>query len=209
MRALIIYCHPSPQSFTAAVRDTVVERLQSAGAETNIIDLYANDFDPVLSREDWEGYLDTDTNKAKVNADVAALQWADTLIFIYPTWWYGLPALLKGWLDRVLLPEVAFHMPRADGETIRPGLTHITGLGVFTTCGASWWLTRLVGAPGKRTLMRGIGLLCNRRKRTTFAALYLMDTTSAEQRARHLQKVASKVDRFAASPGRSKLRAQA
>ena len=209
MRALIIYCHPSPQSFTAAVRDTVVERLQSAGAETNIIDLYANDFDPVLSREDWEGYLDTDTNTAKVTADVAALQWADTLIFIYPTWWYGLPALLKGWLDRVLLPEVAFHMPRADGETIRPGLTHITGLGVFTTCGASWWLTRLIGAPGKRTLMRGIGLLCSRRKRTTFAALYLMDTTSAEQRARHLQKVASKVDRFAASPGRLKQRAQA
>lgn len=209
MRALIVYCHPSPKSFTAAVRDVVLDRLHAAGAETRVIDLYADGFDPVLSRDDWEGYLDTSTNTAKVSNDVAALRWADTLIFVYPTWWYGLPAILKGWLDRVLLPEVAFHMPQADGETIRPGLTHITGLGVFTTCGASWWLTRFIGAPGRRTLTRGVGLLCNKRKRTAFAALYLMDTVSPQAREKHLAKVASKVDRFTRSSGRSRVSAPA
>ena len=202
MRALIVYCHPSETSFTAAVRDTVLDRLDAAGAETHVIDLYDNGFDPVLSREDWDDYLDTSKNTSKVSQDVAALRWADTLIFVYPTWWYGLPAMLKGWLDRVLLPEVAFHMPTKDGETIRPGLTHITGLAVFTTCGASWWLTRMIGAPGRRTLMRGVGLLCSKRKRSTFAALYLMDTVSEAARKKHLARVAARVDKFAAPAAR-------
>lgn len=202
MRALIVYCHPSPESFTHAVLTTVLDRMHAAGAETRVIDLYRNGFDPVLSREAWEGYLDTETNAEPVADDVAALRWADTLVFVYPTWWYGLPAILKGWLDRVLLPEVAFHMPQAEGETIKPALTHITGLAVFTTCGASYWLTRFIGAPGRRTLTRGVGLLCHPRKRTAFAALYLMDTVSAEARRRHLKRVAAKVDRLARGRGR-------
>lgn len=203
MRALIVYCHPSPESFTNAVLNTVLDRLHAAGAETRVIDLYRKGFDPVLSRKAWEGYLDTQTNTEAVSEDVAALRWADTLVFVYPTWWYGLPAILKGWLDRVLLPEVAFHMPQAEGETIRPALTHITGLAVFTTCGASWWLTRFIGAPGRRTLTRGVGLLCHPRRRTAFAALYLMDTVSAEARSKHLARVAAKVDRLARGRGRS------
>lgn len=197
MRALIVYCHPSPNSFTAAVCATVQERLAAAGAQIRLIDLYARGFDPVLSRTEWESYLDSDPQGGPLAEDIADLAWADTLIFVYPTWWYGLPAILKGWLDRVLLPDVAFHMPKAKGETIRPGLTHITGLAVFTTCGASWWLTRFIGAPGRRTLLRGIGLLCHPRRRVAFAALYLMDTVHAAARTRHLARVAARVDRFA------------
>ena len=75
-----------------------------------------------------------------------ALRWCDTLIFVYPTWWYGPPAMLKGWLDRVMLPDVAFLMPDPENVTIRPALQQITRLGVFTTCGASYWLTSLIGA---------------------------------------------------------------
>jgi putative NADPH-quinone reductase len=187
-----------PDSFTAAVMRIVVDRLAARGAEVRLRDLYAEGFDPVLSAAEWRGYAHSPENRAPVAGHVDDLLWCDTLIFVYPTWWYGLPAILKGWLDRVLLPEVAFHMPQAQGQTIRPGLTHVRRLGVFTTCGASWWLTTLVGAPGKRKLLRGIGLLCAPRRRTAFAALYLMDTTSAEARARHLRQVAAKVDRLMA-----------
>jgi putative NADPH-quinone reductase len=87
-------------------------------------------------------------------------------------------------------------MPKAEGETIRPGLQHITRLGVFTTCGASQWLTFLVGAPGKRTLMRGVGFLCAPRCRKAFAAHYLMDSSTPESRARHLATVAARMDRL-------------
>ena len=193
-RALIVYCHPSQGSFTAAVRDTVLARLHAKGAEVRVIDLYARAYDPTLSLAEWEGYLDSPRNRDAVAGDVAALQWADTLIFIYPTWWYALPAVLKGWLDRTMLPDVAFLMPDGVNRTIRPGLTHIRRLGVFTTCGASWWLTAFVGAPGKRMLTRGIGLLCAHRHRKAFAAHYLMDSSTPESRARHLARVAAKTD---------------
>ncbi len=189
MRALVIHCHPDPASFTAAVRDSIVARLHDAGAEVRMHDLYATGFAPVLSRAEWKGYLDSPANRLPVAGETDDLAWCDTLIFVYPTWWYGLPAMLKGWLDRVLLPDLAFLMPRAEGETIRPGLQHITRLGVFTTCGASWWLTTLVGAPGKRTILRGVRYLCAPRCRTAFAAHYLMDSSTPDSRARHLDRV--------------------
>ena len=200
MRALVVYCHPRDTSFTAAVKDVVVEKLRRANAEIRVLDLYANAFDPVLSAAEHEGYETCPDNCRPVAGDVADIRWCDTLIFIYPTWWYGLPAVLKGWLDRVLLPDVAFLMPDAENATIRPGLQHITRLGLFTTCGASWWLTQLVGAPGKRTILRGIGLLCAKPHKKTFAAHYLMDSSTDASRKKHLNRVAKKMDRFVGPP---------
>ena len=196
MRALVVYCHPSPHSFNASVRDLVLAKLQSAGAEARLHDLYASGFSPVLSREEWEGYLTCPTNCAPVSREVEDVRWCDTLIFVYPTWWYGLPAMLKGWLDRVLLPDVAFLMPDGANKTIRPGLRHITRMGVFTTCGASRWLTFVVGAPGRRTLRRGVGFLLTPRHRRAFAAHYLMDSSTPESRHAHLTRVAAQMDRL-------------
>ncbi|WP_102224286.1 NAD(P)H-dependent oxidoreductase [Acidimangrovimonas sediminis] len=198
MRALVVYCHPRPDSFTAAVRDTVLERLAAARAEVRLIDLYASGFRPAMSDAEHAGYLEVPANRAGLHADVEALMWADTLIFVYPTWWYGLPAMLKGWLDRALLPDVAFIMPRGEGDTIRAGLTHITRLGVFTTCGASRMLTWFVGAPGRRTLLRGVALICAPRVRRAFAAHYLMDSSTPDSRARHLALVRRRMDRLIA-----------
>ncbi len=196
MRALVVYCHPRRGSFTAAVRDVVLERLAAAGSEVRLRDLYAEGFDPRLSADDLGCYEDTARNTELVARDVADLRWCDTLIFVYPTWWYGLPAVLKGWLDRVMVPGVAFLMPEPGG-TIKPGLTHIRRLGVFTTCGASRWLTFLVGAPGKRTILRGVGLLCAPRHRRAFVAHYLMDSSTDASRRAHLEKVARTADRLA------------
>jgi len=197
MRALIVYCHPRAEGcFNAAVRDVVAGKLEAAGAEVRISDLYTRAFQPVLSTEDWTRYLDGPAIQTAVARDIDDLRWCDTLIFVYPTWWYGLPAMLKGWLDRVLLPDVAFLMPDGVNKTIRPGLQHITRLGVFTTCGASWLLTTFIGAPGRRTLTQGVGLLCARGKRSVFAAHYLMDSSTPDSRARHLGRVAAKMDRL-------------
>ena len=196
MRALVVYCHPDPGSFNAAVRDVILDKLAGQGAEVRLQDLYAMGFTPVLTGPEWTGYLTCPDNLAPVAAHVADVRWADTLIFIYPTWWYGLPAMLKGWLDRVLLPDVAFLMPDVAHKNIRPGLQHIKRLGVFTTCGASRWLTFIVGAPGKRTLLRGVGFLLRPGKRIVFAAHYLMDSSTPASRAKHLDRVAVKMDRL-------------
>jgi putative NADPH-quinone reductase len=196
MRALVVFCHPCLESFNAAVRDLILAKLTAAGAEVRLHDLYRRDFRPQLTWAEWKGYLACPENQAGVEDEVADVRWCDTLIFVYPTWWYGLPAMLKGWLDRVLLPDVAFLMPDDTHATIRPALRHIRRLGVFTTCGASWWLTQVIGAPGKRTLMRGVGFLCKPGKRTAFAAHYRMDSSTPESRQGHLRRVAAKMDRL-------------
>lgn len=196
MKALVVYCHPKDDSFTSAVRDIILSKLEAAGAEVRVCDLYKRQFLPVLSAGEFDLYEDPSRNTEPVAEDVEHLKWCDTLIFVYPTWWYGLPAMLKGWLDRVLVPEVAFLMPTPERKTIARGLPHITRLGVFTTCGASRWLTFLVGAPGKRTLFRGVGFLCAKPLKKAFAAHYLMDSSTPESRKAHLDRVAKTMDRF-------------
>lgn len=196
MKALVVYCHPKEGSFTSAVRDQVISKLQAKGVETRIVDLYARGFTPVLTAQELDTYEDPTKNTDPVAEDVESLKWCDTLIFVYPTWWYGLPAMLKGWLDRVFVPEIAFLMPTPERKTIARGLPHITRLGVFTTCGASRWLTFLVGAPGKRTLFRGVGFLCAKPLKKAFAAHYLMDSSTPESRKAHLDRVTKTMDRF-------------
>ena len=198
MRVLIVYAHPHAASFTSAVKDVVEDKARQTGAEVRVIDLYADCFDPVLNEDDFTTYQDQTCNQDKVRFQCEAVVWCDTLIFVYPTWWYGLPAILKGWLDRVLLPGVAFEMPTAEGDAIKPGLTHIKRLGVFTTCGASRWLTLFIGAPGKRTLFRGVGLICAKPLKKAFAAHYLMDSSTDTSRKNHLDRVAHTMERFLA-----------
>ena len=196
LNALIVYCHPDPASFTAAVRDAAVDELQAAGAGIRILDLYADGFNPVLSRKELEDYLAPPANRQHVMSHAENVLWCNMLIFVYPTWWYGTPGLLKGWLDRVMVPGLAFHMPEQSKRGIRPGLTHINRLGAFTTCGASWAWTQFVGAPGKKTLLRGLRGACSLRTRTAFAALYRMDSAGDDSRARHLSKVRGQVKRL-------------
>ena len=196
MRALLVYCHPHPESFTAAVRDAALEVLAASGAEVTLIDLYAEGFDPVLSRAEWDGYLGGPPTDGRLSDHIAALKAADTLIFVYPTWWYGQPAILKGWLDRVLLPQVAFAIP-PEGD-IEPRLRHVERLAVLTTCGASRFLTWLVGTPGRRIILRGVRLLCARRVRCLFAAHYAMDDSTPSSRARHLERTRARLRRLLA-----------
>lgn len=196
MKALVVYCHPNPASFTAAVRDVILARLNAAGADVRLSDLYADGFQPVMTGDELMAYPDAPANRVPVDEHCRSIEWCDTLIFIYPTWWYGLPAMLKGWLERVLLPGVAFLMPDESHVNIRPNLHHIKRLGVFTTCGASRWLMFIAGSPGRRTLMRGIGFLLHPRSRKVFAAHYAMDSATKDSRARHLAYVGNQMDRL-------------
>ena len=196
MRTLVVYCHPDPASFCAALRDTVVRAQAAAGHEVRVLDLYAIGFDPVMSLEERRGYHDEAVNVAPVETHVEHIRWAESLIFVYPTWWYGLPAMLKGWLDRVFVPGVAFLMPQAEGETVRPNMRRVRKVAAISTCGASWWLTRLVGNPGRKTLLRGIRTISHPRTRTLWMAHYLMDSSTPGSRAAYLAKVEARLRRF-------------
>ena len=196
MQTLVVFCHPSHESFNAAVLETVTQCLQSKGVEYRVRDLYGDNFNPVMTMSELAGYLDSPANRNALQTDVENLLWCETLVFVYPTWWYGLPAMLKGWLDRAMLPGVAFHLPESERARIRPGLRHVGRLALFTTCGASWLQTQLMGAPGKRTIMRGVRHLCAPRLRCAYAAHYRMDFSTQRSRRRHLDNVAAKMDRL-------------
>lgn len=192
MRALVVACHPNPQSYSAHLRDTVMDALAARGAEARLRDLYAEGFDPVMSCAERLSYHDEGSNEEPVAGELADIRWCDTLIFVYPTWWFGPPAVLKGWLDRVFVPHATFVMPTAT-EGVGPNLTHITRLMVVTTCGASWLQSKLVGEPGRRTILRGLRSLFAPRCRTRYAALYKMDTASRETLERYAKQVSGLV----------------
>ena len=100
MKHLIIYAHPNPNSLNGLLKNTVAELLKKKCNELVVRDLYQLNFNPTLSLDDMAGQL-----KGIVADDVKQEQefisWADCITFIYPIWWTGLPAIMKGYIDRV------------------------------------------------------------------------------------------------------------
>lgn len=195
MRVLVVYCHPVPESFCAALRDAALEAFSRRGDEVRLVDLYADKFDPVLSTEERRHYNDRAPTDPALAPYIDSLKWAEAILFIYPTWWYGLPAMLKGWLDRVWATDVAFRLP-PDGGRIIPLMNHVGRIGIVTTCGAPWLWSFLIGQPGRKTILRGMRGLCAWRSRTLYLAHYDMDRSTPETRAAYLDRVRRKLAGF-------------
>ncbi len=196
MRLLFIHAHPVPESFNTALCKAAVETARAKGHEVRLIDLYAEGFNPVMSAEERRAYHDDGPPPPDVAPHIAALQWAEGLIFVYPTWWYAQPAMLKGWMDRVWRPGVTFSVP-TPSEPMRPALTQLRLIGVITTLGSPWWFwTFLIGAPGRRMILRGLRFCTARRTKTFWLGLHEMDTQDAPARARYLDRVRARIERI-------------
>jgi NAD(P)H dehydrogenase (quinone) len=195
MRVLLIYCHPREDSFCAALRDAATEALEVTGHVVDLRDLYAEGFAPALSREERGRYYDEGANLGDVERHVAALRRADAVLLVYPTWWFGMPAMLKGWLDRVWVPGVAFQLGTEAGA-LRPLLTNIRRIGVVTTYGSPRWLLWRVGWPDRRVVRHGLVPLCAPRCRLDWMALTRMDTCSRARRERFLAKLSLHLARW-------------
>jgi NAD(P)H dehydrogenase (quinone) len=116
MNILIIYAHPEPKSFNGALRDLAVSELTSLSHQVKVSDLYEMGFNPVADRSDFkkiqnENFLkyaaeqknavNTNSFSKDIKEEQQKLLWADFVIFQFPIWWYSVPAILKGWFDRV------------------------------------------------------------------------------------------------------------
>lgn len=123
MNILIVHAHPEPQSFTAALRDQAVETLQGQGHQVQVSDLYAMDWNPVASAEDFSQRENPDylvyaleqrlgvksqSLAADIQQELDKLLWADLLILNFPIYWFSAPAILKGWIDRVLVSGICY-----------------------------------------------------------------------------------------------------
>ncbi len=195
MRVLVIYAHPLADSFAAALHHAVVAALEQAGHEVDDCDLYAMGFDPVMTAAERRAHNTEHPDLSAVEHHVARLRAADALVLCFPVWWYGMPAILKGYFDRVWINGVAFHLH--SGGTMDPGLHRLKKLAVVCTYGAPWWLIKLVlRDPVRGVIHTGIRGLCTRHVKSRFFALYSIESKSSADTTRFLDRVQRGFARF-------------
>jgi NAD(P)H dehydrogenase (quinone) len=172
-KVLVLYCHPMPDGFIPEAMRRVHEGLAKSGADVRLHDLYAEGFVPELSAEEHRIHVEPG-----VSDDIAKhaenLQWCDTLILVYPTWWSGQPAMLKGWIDRVWASGVAWELPEG-ADRLTPTLRNVRRIVAVTSHGSPKYLNALQGEGGKRTLFRSLRTMCHPLARTSWLAYYGID----------------------------------
>jgi NAD(P)H dehydrogenase (quinone) len=195
MRVLVIYAHPLADSFAAALHHAVVEALTQAGHEVDDCDLYAMGFDPVMTAPERRAHNTPNPDLSAIEHHVERLRAAEALVLCFPVWWYGMPAILKGYFDRVWINGVAFHLHA--GGRMDPGLHRLKKLWVVCTYGAPWWLIKLaLRDPVRAVIHTGIRGLCTRHVKSRFFALYSIESKSSAETTRFLAKVRRGFARF-------------
>jgi NAD(P)H dehydrogenase (quinone) len=158
MRVFIVHAHPEPRSFNGALTRAATAALAEAGHEAVVSDLYAMGFDPVSNRHNYTTTFDAEYYRQQaeeahaaanggfapdIEAELDKLFWCDALVLQFPLWWFGMPAMLKGWIDRVLA---------SGGKTYGGGKWYDRG--VFAGKRAMCSVT--IGGPGSMYSERGI-----------------------------------------------------
>lgn len=195
MRTVLIVAHPDPRSFTHAIADRMRGTLVSRGHHVIVHDLYAEGFRAAMSAEERHEYHgEQPVLDPLVAVHIADITDADTLIFVYPTWWSGLPAILKGWFERVMVPGVGFVFD-ARGK-VRPGLTNVRRLVGVSTYGSTWPYVKAINDNGRRTVLRAMRLSTGVRTRSTWLAMYGVDSATGADREAFLDRCEQKAARL-------------
>jgi len=193
MRILVLHAHPVETSFNAALHRLIVERLHAKGYDVDDCDLYLEDFDPRLSRQERIDYHDLDRNVDHVRHHAERLRSADALVLSYPVWNYGYPAILKGYFDRVFLPGVSFTME--DGKA-RPSLHNIGKVAAVTTYGGDRLRAFLMGDPPRKLVHRLLRTTVRPGAPVRYLAHYNMNRATDVHRLRFIDKVRAAMDAF-------------
>lgn len=194
MRVLYVYCHPLEDSFHAAIRKEALAGLAEAGYEVDLLDLYAEGFDPVLTAQRRRDYHDPERNRHNNQAYADRLMAARALVVQFPTWSFGPPAMLKGWFDRMFGPGIALDL--SDPAHARPMLQHIERITGISTYGRPRWRAIGMADPPRKIIKRYLPWFTGRGTKVRYYALYHMNVATAEKRARFLIKVRREMRRF-------------
>ncbi len=193
MRVLVIHAHPVEDSYNAALYRRALESLRAAGHEVDACDLYAEGFQPVLTRDERVGYHAVPANRAPVEDYVARVERAEALVLVFPVWNFGLPAMLKGFFDRVFLPGVSFRL--VEGK-VRPNLHNIRKLTIVTTYGGARWRALLMGDPPRKIGKRVLRAVIHPTAPVAYLAHYDMNRSTDATRAAFLARVGEAMSRF-------------
>ena len=196
-RFLIVFAHPHPDSFSAALCRTAHEALLAAGHHVDVINLYADDFDPRLTAAERSVYeTPTPIISEQIERYADLVRRATGIVFVYPTWWWGLPAILKGWLDRVLVPGVSFVLDPQTNK-VTPGLGHVRHVIGISTYGSSRLTMRFFNDAGRRNIMRCIRMLAPPLScRGLWMGLYKLDASTPARRQEFLADVRATLEKL-------------
>ncbi len=194
MRILYVYCHPLPESFHAAIRVEALAALNAAGHEVDLLDLYAEKFDPVLSEEGRRHYHDEAVNQIGLEPIVARLQRAEALVLQFPTWCFGPPAMLKGFFDRLFMPGVAFDL--SDPADVKPMLGNICKIAGIVTYGRPRLMALWMGDPPRKIVTRYVRWFGAKGAKAEYHALYHLNVASAARREAFVDRVRAAMRRF-------------
>jgi putative NADPH-quinone reductase len=194
MRVLVLYAHPVETSYNAALHARAIDGLRAAGHAVDDCDLYAEGFDPVLSRDERLNYHNPRLCRKPVERYVARLLAAEALVLIFPVWNFGYPAILKGFFDRVFLPGVSFDL--LEDGSVRGRLNNIRKVAAIVTYGGSRLRAMLAGDPPRKTITRVLRGQVGWRTPIAYLAHYGMNDATLAQRERFLARVSQATSRF-------------
>lgn len=180
---LIIAAHPLPDSFGTSLARVYAETAARTGQQTRLLQLSQIEFDPIMH----VGYKQAQALEPALLQAQADISWADELVFVFPVWWGGMPALLKGFLDRVLLPGFAFRY-EPDGKGLTPLLDGRTARLIITMDTPRWIDRWLYGSPVIKQLRYPILRFCGIKLREVLYFSPVIKST-APQRLRWIEDV--------------------
>ncbi|MEY3821998.1 MAG: hypothetical protein RL628_106 [Actinomycetota bacterium] len=189
MKVLVVLAHPNPDSFSHAIVDRVVSTLANREHSVSVIDLYGLDYSPALTRAELSAYPTSEPAiDPMVIEHTRLIQECSTIVFVYPTWWSSMPAILKGWIDRTMLPGIAFSV---DPQTLKlqPGLTNVRRLVGISTFGGPRLASFVVRDNGSKIVTRSLRAICHRRCRTTWLRMFNVDSSTIAQREKFMRRV--------------------
>jgi putative NADPH-quinone reductase len=195
MTALVVHAHPSTESLSAELCRATQRGLRRGGHDVELIDLAHDGFTAAMTAEERRVYeSDSPILDPLVERYAAAVGQASILAFVFPTWWFGPPALLKGFFDRVMVPGVAFGFD--DNGRVSGRLGHVRRVAGVTTTGASRTEMRLATDGTRRMITRTLRLNTSRRCRRSWLALNGIETADAASISQFIRLVEDKAARW-------------
>lgn len=190
MNILIVTSHPLRDSLCHTFANQIYSKLNTMGHTVVMENLYESIFDPVLSADERKSYYHGIYDFSGVSPQVKRLLQADGIVILFPTWWFGFPAILKGWFDRVWAPTVAYDHADDFGP-IRPKLDQLKKALVVTTVGAPWWVDRFIlWRPLKRIIKYALLGACAKNCKLKYLSFYKCEMVKEER----LKSFASRID---------------
>ncbi|MGX9417928.1 NAD(P)H-dependent oxidoreductase [Vibrio sp. WJH972] len=192
MKCLVVVAHPLKDSLCHYLANVTIDHLTSKGYEITVKDLYQEEFNPALSSSERRSYYQEFFDTNSLEGDITQLKETESLILVFPTWWFGFPAILKGWFDRVWAPTHAYNHA-SDLGAITPCLENLREVKVITTLGSPWWVDIFVlWKPIHRTLKIALLGACTKQCKLQMLSLYKSEDASKDRIDAFVDKIKSK-----------------